>query len=131
MWPTTQPLTIQLTDDEQIIFAGDYLTPDGLKAALLREAADHQARIPTKKISDVTVIIRADRFAKTGKVQEIIQTVPGSGVRHVRPPRQTERHVDAGGTVSNHRDTEVTENGRFERSSIRFQFTTPVFARAL
>ncbi|MCI0333770.1 MAG: biopolymer transporter ExbD [Planctomycetes bacterium] len=67
-----EPLTIQLTDVEQIIFAGDYLSPDGLKAALLREAqiiATH----PDKKIGDVTIIIRADRFAKTGKVQEIIK----------------------------------------------------------
>jgi biopolymer transport protein ExbD len=66
------PLTIQLTQDEQIIFAGDLLTPDSLKAALLREAQIIKAH-PEKKVSDVTVIIRADRFAKTGKVQEIIQ----------------------------------------------------------
>jgi biopolymer transport protein ExbD len=67
-----EPLTIQLTDDERIIFAGDLLTPDGLKSALLREAQIIKAH-PDKKVSDVTVIIRADRFAKTGKVQEIIQ----------------------------------------------------------
>jgi biopolymer transport protein ExbD len=65
-------LTIQLTEDEQIIFAGDLLTPDSLKSALLREAQIIKAN-PEKKVSDVTVIIRADRFAKTGKVQEIIQ----------------------------------------------------------
>jgi biopolymer transport protein ExbD len=67
-----EPLTIQLTRDEQIIFAGDILTPGGLKSALLREAQIIKAH-PDKEVSDVTVIIRADRFAKTGKVQEIIQ----------------------------------------------------------
>jgi len=67
-----EPLTIQLTANEQIIFAGDLLTPDGLKSALLREAQIIKAH-PEKKVADVTVIIRADRLAKTGKVQEIIQ----------------------------------------------------------
>jgi biopolymer transport protein ExbD len=67
-----EPLTIQLSDQEQIIFAGDYLSPDQLKAALLREAQIIKTH-PDKKVSDVTVIIRADRFAKTGKVQEIIK----------------------------------------------------------
>jgi biopolymer transport protein ExbD len=67
-----EPLTIQLTADETIIFAGDLMTLDGLKAVLLREAQIIKTH-PDKKITDVTVIIRADRFAKTGKVQEIIQ----------------------------------------------------------
>jgi biopolymer transport protein ExbD len=67
-----QPLTIQLTKDETIIFAGDLLTPDKLKSALLREAQIIKAH-PDKKVTDVTVVIRADRLAKTGKVQEIIQ----------------------------------------------------------
>jgi biopolymer transport protein ExbD len=68
-----EPITVQLTDNEQIIFAGDFLAPDQLKAALLREAQIIKSN-RDKKISDVTVIIRADRFAKTGKVQEIIKT---------------------------------------------------------
>ncbi len=66
------PLTVQLTDNEQIIFAGDYLSQDGLKAAMLREAQLIKT-MPNKKIADVTVIIRADRFAKTGRVQELIK----------------------------------------------------------
>src|SRR5688572_28308535 len=67
-----QPLTLQLTSDETIIFAGDELTPDRLKSALLREAQIIKAH-PEKKVGDVTVVIRADRHAKTGKVQELIQ----------------------------------------------------------
>ena len=67
-----EPLSIQLTSDETILFAGTELTNDALQAALLREAQIIKAH-PNKKVSDVTVIIRADRLAKTGLVQEIIQ----------------------------------------------------------
>jgi biopolymer transport protein ExbD len=69
--PYDEPLTIQLTANESIIFAGDELTRDGLKSALLREAQIIKAH-PEKKVTDVTVIIRADRLAETGKVQELI-----------------------------------------------------------
>jgi biopolymer transport protein ExbD len=68
-----QPLTIQLTKTDQIIFAGEYVSQDGLKSALQREAQIIKTN-PGKKLEDTTIIIRADRFAKTGKVQEIIQT---------------------------------------------------------
>jgi biopolymer transport protein ExbD len=67
-----EPITLQLTANETIIFAGDELTRDGLKSALLREAQIIKAH-PKKKVTDVTVIIRADRLAETGKVQELIQ----------------------------------------------------------
>ncbi|MEX0641524.1 MAG: biopolymer transporter ExbD [Pirellulales bacterium] len=70
--PYDSPLTIQLTGRSTVLFAGDELTLDALQAALRREAEiiEHH---PTKKIGDVTVIIRADKKAKTGKVQEVIQ----------------------------------------------------------
>jgi biopolymer transport protein ExbD len=67
-----QPLTVQLAEGDKIFFAGDELTTATLKSALLREAQIIKLN-PKKKVSDVTVIIRADRLAKTGKVQEIIQ----------------------------------------------------------
>jgi biopolymer transport protein ExbD len=66
-----QPLTIQLTSEDTILFAGDELTTNALKSALLREA--RLIRFAEKELSDVTVVIRADRMAKTGKVQELIQ----------------------------------------------------------
>jgi biopolymer transport protein ExbD len=67
-----EPLTVQLANDEKIYFAGDEQTTKSLKAALLREAQIIKLN-PSKKVSDVTVVIRADKSAKTGKVQEIIQ----------------------------------------------------------
>jgi len=67
-----EPLTIQMTADNTILFAGDKMTMSDLQSALLREAQIIRA-YPNKKVSDVTVIVRADRHARTGKVQEVIQ----------------------------------------------------------
>ena len=70
--PYEQPLTIQMTGANTVLFGGDELTLGGLQAALMREAQIIRAH-PDKKTSDVTVVIRADRAAKAGKVQEVIQ----------------------------------------------------------
>lgn len=70
--PYEYPLTIQLTGANTVIFGGDEMSLDNLQAALRREAEIIRHH-PTKKTSDVTVVIRADKKAKTGKVQEIIQ----------------------------------------------------------
>jgi len=76
--PYAQPLTVQMTADDTILFAGDEMVPDALQSALNREAQIIKA-YPNKKLSDVTVVIRADRLAKTGKVQEIIQMCQQAG----------------------------------------------------
>lgn len=76
--PYSQPLTVQMTADDKILFGGDEMTPDALQSALMREAQIIKA-YPNKKLSDVTVVIRADRFAKTGKVQEVIQMCQQAG----------------------------------------------------
>lgn len=70
--PYVEPLTIQMTADEGVLFAGDELTIEQLPTALLREAQFIRAH-PQKDVADVTVIIRADRLAATGRVQEVIQ----------------------------------------------------------
>ena len=72
--PYEQPYTIHLTKTHHFIFGGNELTElSQLKSALLSETQIIQ-RHTDKKLSDVTVIIRADAEAKTGVVQEIIQT---------------------------------------------------------
>lgn len=76
--PYAQPLTVQMTSDETILFGGDELSADALESALMREAAIIKA-YPDKKLSDVTIVIRADRSAKTGKVQEVIQMCQKAG----------------------------------------------------
>ncbi len=76
--PYAQPLTVQMTSDNTILFAGDEMAPATLESALMREAAIIKA-YPNKKVSDVTVVVRADRLAKTGKVQEVIQMCQKAG----------------------------------------------------
>ena len=76
--PYSQPLTVQMTADDTILFAGDEMQPDALQSALMREAQIIKA-YPNKKLSDVTVVLRADRKAKTGKVQEVIQMCQKAG----------------------------------------------------
>jgi len=70
--PYEQPLTIHLTSNGHFIYAGSELTElDRLRSALLRET-QIILRHTSKKLADVTVIIRADKNAKTGLVQEVI-----------------------------------------------------------
>jgi biopolymer transport protein ExbD len=76
--PYAQPLTVQMTADDTILFAGDEMVAQALQSALNREAQIIKA-YPNKKLSDVTVVIRADRLAKAGKVQEIIQMCQKAG----------------------------------------------------
>ena len=70
--PYAEPLTIQLMSNDTILFSSDALSLDQLESALQREAQLIRAQ-PEKRVSDVTVIIRADREAKTGMVQRIIE----------------------------------------------------------
>ncbi len=72
--PYEQPLTIHLTKNEEFIFGGKEMTQlSRLKSALLLETQIIK-RHTSKSLADVTVIIRADEDAKTGQVQEVIQT---------------------------------------------------------
>jgi biopolymer transport protein ExbD len=70
--PYAEPLTVQVTSEEAILFGGNELTLDGLAAAMAREARLIEAH-PTKETTDVTVIIRADRRVKAGWIQQIIE----------------------------------------------------------
>ncbi len=71
--PYEQPFTIHLTRSEHYIFAGSELTELAqLRSALLREAQIIK-RHTSKQLADVTIIIRGDKNAPTGQVQEIIQ----------------------------------------------------------
>ena len=70
--PYEEPLTVQMLADGTILFGGDKMDSQGLGSALLTEAQIIRAHAE-KKLSDVTVVIRADKEAKTGEVQKIIQ----------------------------------------------------------
>ncbi|NOY42846.1 MAG: biopolymer transporter ExbD [Planctomycetes bacterium] len=68
-----QPLTIHLTKNDHFIYAGRELTELAkLKSELLKET-QILLRHTSKKLEDVTVIIRADQDAKVGLVQEVMK----------------------------------------------------------
>jgi biopolymer transport protein ExbD len=75
--PLVKPLTLQLTKDDTVLFAGDEVPVDGLTPYLVQER-DYLVRT-NHAPADATVIIRADALAKTGQVQELIQVCQETG----------------------------------------------------
>ncbi len=72
--PWEAPITLQLTDSvpPRIIVGGDMVELSQLRTMLEREK--EYLREQNKSIANATVIIRADRAAKTGVVQKMIKT---------------------------------------------------------
>ncbi len=75
--PVDSPITLQLTKKGTIILGPDETTLGGLQALLTREAV--VIRAGKGKVADATIIIRADREAKTGRVQEVIKVCQETG----------------------------------------------------
>jgi biopolymer transport protein ExbD len=73
-----EPLTIQMTADDTILFSGQEMGIDDLRAAIRREATLLKA-YQDNRINESTVVIRADRRSRTGKVQEIIAACQEAG----------------------------------------------------
>ncbi|MBN2476103.1 MAG: biopolymer transporter ExbD [Pirellulales bacterium] len=69
--PVQSPITLQLTDKGTIIFGPDETTLAGLRPLLARERTVID-NTPGRSTAEATVIIRADRNAQTGRVQEVI-----------------------------------------------------------
>jgi biopolymer transport protein ExbD len=71
---TTRPATISLevTSKGTVIFAGKETTPAGLKPLLVRKRQVIDAT-PLHSAPQTTVVIRADRNAQAGTVQEAIE----------------------------------------------------------
>jgi len=71
--PYDHPLTIHLTKNDHFVYGGRELTTfEELQSELLKETQIIK-RLTSKKVADVTVIVRADEDAKTGMVQRVIQ----------------------------------------------------------
>jgi biopolymer transport protein ExbD len=83
--PPQSPITLQLTDEGTVIFGGER-TPEGknpllwLRRMLLteRQIIEHT---PGREVADATIIIRADRNAKAGDVQRLMELCQGPGIR--------------------------------------------------
>lgn len=76
--PFEEPLYVQLTKKNVVLFAGNEVSIEGLGTLLTRERQVIE-RNPEKSISMVTIIIRADGAAETGQVQEIIKVCQDKG----------------------------------------------------
>ena len=76
--PLESPITLQLTSKGTVIFSAEEVPVEGLKPLLLRERQILDA-IPGKSASKATIVIRADREAKTGLVQKVIKACQESG----------------------------------------------------
>ena len=76
--PLETPITLQLTDDGTVIFGANEVVLAQLGKELLREKQVLEAT-GTKSARDATIIIRADRAAMTGEVQEVIEICQKTG----------------------------------------------------
>jgi biopolymer transport protein ExbD len=75
--PPQSPITLQLTALGTVIFGGEQSPPEAdpilwLRPRLIREQAIIKGD-PDTTVADATVIIRGDRDAQTGTVQELMQ----------------------------------------------------------
>jgi biopolymer transport protein ExbD len=75
--PPASPFTLQLTSQGNVIFGGERSPPGEdallwLRPKLLREVQIIR-QTPGRSVAEATIIIRADRGAETGKVQELMQ----------------------------------------------------------
>lgn len=75
-----KPLTVQVTDDPRgtVIFGGEEMPIAALEQPLLREK-QVMNMMQRGSYLDATVVIRADRDTKTGKVQEVIAVCQNQG----------------------------------------------------
>lgn len=80
--PIEKPLTLQLESDGRVIYSGAPLTIEQLKPQLVLERQLLERAGSTA--AEGTVIIRADRGAPTGKVQELIQACQEQGFERYR-----------------------------------------------
>jgi len=77
--PVPTPITLQLTGEGTVIFGGKDVPLSQLQRALLVEKQLLVAGEGDAKAAGATVIIRADKTAKTGEVQEVIEACQKTG----------------------------------------------------
>lgn len=73
-----EPLTIQMTADETILFGGQEMSVEELRGAVRREATLLKA-YEDSRLGDATVVIRADLRSRAGRVQEVIEACQEAG----------------------------------------------------
>ena len=66
------PVTVQILASGTVLFGGDQMTPSALRGPLRRER-EMIKNVLGRSMKNATIVIRADRAAATGKVQEVIR----------------------------------------------------------
>lgn len=77
--PLETPITLHLTDEGTVIFGTKEVDLAQLRGELLLEKQVLQAR-SAESAKSATIVIRADRAAKTGEVQEVIKICQEKGL---------------------------------------------------
>jgi biopolymer transport protein ExbD len=76
--PMDHPITIQLTDEGDIIFFGQAVSVSNLAQLLVIEREAIQ-RHPNRSMEKATVVIRADAGTPQGRVLEVIEACQNAG----------------------------------------------------
>lgn len=66
------PITVQILSSGMVLFGGDTMTPEALRAPLRRER-DSIRSVLGRDVKNATIIIRADQDVPTGVVQKVIR----------------------------------------------------------
>jgi len=75
--PLDFPITLHLTSDSRVIIGGQEIAMAQLRPFLVREKQVLESQ--DRPLEDATIIIRAHRETKTGRVQELIKVCQDSG----------------------------------------------------
>jgi len=75
--PMETPITIQLTKNSQVVYAGELVSFEKLDSLLIKEM--DILILKDKAPAEATVVIRADATAPAGQVQELIQVCQERG----------------------------------------------------
>jgi len=75
--PLESPITLHLTRDATVVIGGQEIAITSLPPFLIRER--NALEIQGKTTDDATVIIRGDKKAATGRVQELIKVCQDNG----------------------------------------------------
>jgi biopolymer transport protein ExbD len=75
--PLEFPITLHLTEESSVIIGGQEISMAALRPFLIKERQVLESQ--GQSLSDATIIIRADRDARTGRVQELIKRCQDNG----------------------------------------------------
>jgi biopolymer transport protein ExbD len=75
--PLESPITLHLTRDSSVVIGGQEVSIPALSPFLIRER--NALEIQGKSTDDATIVIRGDKKAATGRVQELIKICQDNG----------------------------------------------------